>query len=155
MRIYLDNSNIFANFGAWIGGSCKPSDKEKLTLFPRFTFCQQNLINVSNMLRFEELPEVNSERWLSLEDLPGEEYKKRTINRIDNSKINIYKENKLVFSSTIIHHAAEFLKIKKQPFLKLLHGRTKRCRRIREYTITVEKPDGVKYLIKDGMIDHG
>lgn len=43
MNNYLDNSNIFANFGAWIGGSCKPSDKEKLTLFPRFTFCQQNL----------------------------------------------------------------------------------------------------------------
>ncbi len=27
------------------------------------------------MLRFEELPEVNSERWLSLEDLPGEEWR--------------------------------------------------------------------------------
>lgn len=26
-------------------------------------------------LRFEELPKVNSERWLSLEDLPGEEWR--------------------------------------------------------------------------------
>ena len=75
MRLYLDNSNIFANFGAWIGGSCKPSDKGKLTAFPRFTFCQHNFKNVSNMLRFEELPEINSERWLSLEDLQGEEWR--------------------------------------------------------------------------------
>lgn len=28
------------------------------------------------MLRFEELPKVNSDRWLSLEDLPGEIWKK-------------------------------------------------------------------------------
>ena len=68
----MDISNIFVNFVAWIGGSCKPSDKGKLTPFPRFTFCQHNFNNVSSMLRFEELPEVNSERWLSLEDLPGE-----------------------------------------------------------------------------------
>ena len=28
-------SNIFCNFGAWIGGSCNPSDKGKLTAFPQ------------------------------------------------------------------------------------------------------------------------
>ena len=75
MGNYLHISDNFAKFTAWIGGSCKPSDKGKLTPFPRFTFCQQKFNNVSNMLRFEELPEVNSERWLSLEDLPGEIWK--------------------------------------------------------------------------------
>lgn len=29
----------------------------------------------SKRLKYEELPEVNSERWLSLEDLPGEEWR--------------------------------------------------------------------------------
>lgn len=72
---YLDNSNIFANFGAWIGRSCKPSDKGKLTALPHFNFCQHNFKNVSIMLKYEELPEVNSERWLSLENLEGEEWK--------------------------------------------------------------------------------
>ena len=72
---YLQISDNFANFVAWIGGSCKPSDKGKLTAFPRFTFCQHNFYNVSSMLKYEELPEVNSERWLSLEDLPNEEWR--------------------------------------------------------------------------------
>ena len=72
---YLHISDNFAKFVAWIGGSCKPSEKGKLTAFPRFTFCQHNFNNVSSMLRFEELPEINSERWLSLEDLPGEEWR--------------------------------------------------------------------------------
>lgn len=75
MTNYLGNSNIFANFGAWIGGSCKPSDKGKLTALPHFKFCQHNFKNVSNMLKYEELPEVNSERWLSLEDFEGEEWR--------------------------------------------------------------------------------
>lgn len=75
MTNYLDNLNIFANFGAWIGGSCKPSDKGKLTAFPHFKFCQHNLKKVSIMLKYEELPEVNSERWLSLEDFEGEEWR--------------------------------------------------------------------------------
>ena len=75
MEIYLNNSNNFANFGAWIGRSCKPSDKGKLTVLPHFTICQQNLVNVSNMLNYEELPQVNSERWLSLENLKGEEWR--------------------------------------------------------------------------------
>ena len=75
MSLYLDNSNIFANFGAWIGGSCKPSDKGKLTAFPRFKNCQHKSINVSNMLSYEELPEINSPRWLSLEDLEDEEWR--------------------------------------------------------------------------------
>lgn len=75
MTNYLDNSNIFANFGAWIGRSCKPSDKGKLTALPHFQFCQHNFKNVSNMLKYEELPEVNSERWLSLENLEGEEWR--------------------------------------------------------------------------------
>jgi len=337
MENYLHISDNFAKFVAWIGGSCKPSEKGKLTPFPHFTFCQHNFYNVSNMLSYEELPEINSERWLSLEDLPGEEwrdvvgfeiklqvsnygrvkckgytywhprsgdtrhkpqiyrqrpnkkgymfvgfycegknynlkvhrlvakaflintnnypavnhkdenpsnncvynlewcttkynnnygtinarrranriercttrnvvlydyeghilkeyqtikdagidnglpiqtvincckgitptakglhfrfkeekYKKRTINRFENSKINIYKENKLVFSSTMICDVADFLNIKRLPFFRLLYGKTKRCRRISEYTITVEKTDGVKYLIKNGMIEHG
>lgn len=72
MENNLYNSNIFRTFEGWIGGSCKPSDKGKLTAFPRFKICQQKRINVSTMLKFEELPEVNSERWLSLEDLEGE-----------------------------------------------------------------------------------
>lgn len=72
---YLHISDNFAKFVAWIGGSCKPSDKGKLTPFPRFTFCQHNFNNVSSMLSYEELPEINSERWLSLEDFPGEEWK--------------------------------------------------------------------------------
>lgn len=82
MTNYLGNSNIFANFGAWIGGSCKPSDKGKLTALPHFQFCQHNFKNVSNMLKYEELPEVNSERWLSLEDFEGEEW--RIINDCEN-----------------------------------------------------------------------
>ena len=76
MGNYLQILDNFANFVAWIGGSCKPSDKGKLTAFPRFIYCQLNVNkNVSNMLRFEELPEINSERWLSLEDLEGEEWR--------------------------------------------------------------------------------
>lgn len=72
---YLHISDNFAKFVAWIGGSCKPSDKGKLTPLPRFTFCQHNFNNASSMLKFEELPEVNSERWLSLEDLPDERWR--------------------------------------------------------------------------------
>jgi len=75
MQIYLDNSNNFANFVAWIGDIGRASDKGKLTAFPHYKNCQQKLKHVSNMLKFEELPEVNSERWLSLEDLPGEIWK--------------------------------------------------------------------------------
>lgn len=75
MGNYLHISDNFAKFTAWIGGSCKPSDKGKLTPFPRLTFCQQKFKNVSTMLKFEELPKVNSERWLSLEDLEGEIWK--------------------------------------------------------------------------------
>lgn len=77
MKNGLIISNIFCTFEGWIGRTCKPSDKGKLTAFPRFPICQQKFNNVSNMLRFEELPEVNSERWLSLEDLPGEEWRYR------------------------------------------------------------------------------
>lgn len=69
-------SNIFRTFEGWIGGTCKPSDKGMLTAFPRFQFCQQKVNkNVSNMLRFEDLPEINSPRWLSLEDFEGEEWR--------------------------------------------------------------------------------
>ena len=76
MKNKLHISNISPNFGVWIGGSCKPSDKGKLTAFPRFIYCQRNVNkNVSNMLKFEEVPEINSARWLSLEDLPDEEWK--------------------------------------------------------------------------------
>lgn len=75
MGNYLHISDNFAKFVAWIGGSCKPSDKGKLTPLPRFSFCQHNFNNVSSMLRFEELPEVNSARWLNLEDLEGEIWK--------------------------------------------------------------------------------
>ena len=75
MTNYLDNSNIFANFGAWIGRSCKPSDKGKLTALPHFQFCQHNFKNVSNMLKYEDLPEINSKRWLSLENLEGEDWR--------------------------------------------------------------------------------
>lgn len=57
---------------AWIGGSCNPSEKGMLTTFPRLSICQHNIKSVSNMLKFEDLPEINSERWLSLEDLEGE-----------------------------------------------------------------------------------
>ena len=347
---YLHISDNFAKFVAWIGGSCKPSDKGKLTPFPRFTFCQHNFNNVSSMLKFEELHEVNSERWLSLEDLPGEvwrdvvgyedlfsiscygrlkrkerltfnphsgycryrekiirnqstdlgyqhvcicignnkkanlsyhrmvmeafvpnpsnlpfinhkdenprnnciflnndgsinaeksnlewctpkynsnygtvkarkkanriekgttchvvlydyeghvlkeyktakdaakdnglsretitncctgfsptakglhfrfkgeKYQKRTIDKFKNSIINIYKEDKLVFTSTVINRVAEFLNIENHTFLRLLFGKTKKCEKISEYTITVEKPDGIKYLIENGMINNG
>ena len=75
MMNYLNNSNIFANFGAWIGRSCKPSDKGKLTALPHFQFCQHNFKNVSNMLKYEDLPEINSKRWLSLENLEGEDWR--------------------------------------------------------------------------------
>lgn len=75
MKNGLIISNIFCTFTGWIGRICKPSDKGKLTAFPRFTICQQNFNNVSNMLRFEELPKINSPKWLSLEDLEGEEWR--------------------------------------------------------------------------------
>ena len=67
--------NTFRNFEAWIGRSCKPFDKGKLTAFPHFIFCQHNLLKCQRMLKYEELPEINSERWLSLEDLPQEEWR--------------------------------------------------------------------------------
>ena len=69
----IPNKNI--NFASWIEWSCKPLDKGKLTAFPHFSICQHKLINVSNMLKYEDLPKVNSERWLSLEDLEGEVWK--------------------------------------------------------------------------------
>jgi hypothetical protein len=75
MGDYLHISENFTKFTAWIGGSCKPSDKGKLTAFPRFKNCQHKSINVSNMLSYEEMPEINSPRWLSLEDFPNEEWK--------------------------------------------------------------------------------
>lgn len=75
MYIYLHSSNIFANFEAWIGRSCKPSDKGKLTVLPHFKFCQHNYINVSKMFKYEDLPQINSERWMSLENLKGEEWR--------------------------------------------------------------------------------
>lgn len=58
----------------WIEWSCKPLDKGKLTALPRLNIVSRNL-KMSAMLKFEELPEVNSERWLSLEDLEGEVWK--------------------------------------------------------------------------------
>ena len=67
--VVQDNS---CNFATWIERTCKPFDKGMLTAFPHFKICQHKLINVSNMLKYEDLPEVNSERWLSLKDLDGE-----------------------------------------------------------------------------------
>lgn len=64
--------NNYATFASWIGGLSTPTDKGKLTAFPLFSFCQHNLLNVSNMLKYEDLPEVNSERWLSDKDFPNE-----------------------------------------------------------------------------------
>lgn len=75
MENNLHNSNIFRTFEGWIGGSCKPSDKGNPTAFPRFNNLSEKTKIVGDMLRFEELPEINSERWLSLEDLPGEIWK--------------------------------------------------------------------------------
>lgn len=69
--VYSNNNTIFAS---WIERTCKPFDKGKLTAFPRFNIVSKN-INMSAMLRFEDLPKVNSERWLSLEDLEGEVWK--------------------------------------------------------------------------------
>ena len=66
--VYSNNNTIFT---PWIERTCKPFDKGKLTALPRFNIVSRNL-NMSAMLRFEDLPEVNSERWLSLEDLNGE-----------------------------------------------------------------------------------
>ena len=62
MFVHSRNSAIFAT---WIERTCKPFDKGKLTAFPHFSICQHKLINVSNMLKYEDLPNVNSERWLS------------------------------------------------------------------------------------------
>lgn len=73
--MYLEKSNIFSTFEGWIGGICNPSDKGKLTAFPRFKICQHKFKKVSIMLRFEDLPKINSERWLSLENLEGEEWR--------------------------------------------------------------------------------
>lgn len=75
MQTNISNIKFVCTHKGWIGGSCKPSDKGMLTAFPHFLICQHNIIIVSNMLKFEELPEVNSERWLSLEDLEGEVWK--------------------------------------------------------------------------------
>lgn len=73
---YSINNRTFAE---WIGESCKLPDKGKLTTLPRFTLCQRNLLNVSKMLKHEELPVVNSERWLSITDLEGEDERSRQI----------------------------------------------------------------------------
>lgn len=69
--VYSNNNTIFAS---WIERTCKPFDKGKLTAFPRFNIVSKNL-NMSAMLRFEDLPEVNSERWLSPENFEGEKWK--------------------------------------------------------------------------------
>ena len=71
-RNIFATQNYYTIFATWIGGLSTPTDKDKLTVFPHFSFCQRNFLNVSNMLKYEELPEVNSERWLSLEDFEGE-----------------------------------------------------------------------------------
>ena len=72
MFVHSRNSAIFAT---WIERTCKPFDKGKLTAFPHFSICQHKLIKVSNMLKYENLPNVNSERWLSPESLKGEVWK--------------------------------------------------------------------------------
>jgi hypothetical protein len=72
MLVHSKNNVIFAT---WIEWSCKPFDKGMLTALPHFKICQHKLKNVSNMLNYEDLPEVNSERWLSFEDLEGEIWK--------------------------------------------------------------------------------
>lgn len=86
MRNSLYISNNFRTFTGWIGRSCKPSDKGLLTALPHLYICQHNLmknkLKLSAMLRFEELPEVNSERWLSLEDLPDEVWKVYPLNNL-------------------------------------------------------------------------
>lgn len=74
-RNIFATQNYYTIFATWIGGLSTPTDKDKLTVFPHFSFCQRNVFNVSNMLKYEELPEVNSERWLSLEDFEGEIWK--------------------------------------------------------------------------------
>lgn len=58
----------------WIERTCKPFDKGKLTTLPHFNICQQNLFNVSIMLKYKDLPQVNSERWLLLDDFQGERW---------------------------------------------------------------------------------
>lgn len=63
------------NIKAWIGGNCRPSDKGMLIAFPRFTIISINNKKYQHMLKYEELPEVNSKRWLSLEDFEGEIWK--------------------------------------------------------------------------------
>jgi hypothetical protein len=69
--VYSNNNTIFAS---WIERTCKPFDKGKLTAFPRFNIVSRNL-NMSAMLRFEDLPEVNSERWLLPENFEDEVWK--------------------------------------------------------------------------------
>jgi len=61
-------------FALWIEWSCKPLDKGKLTAFPRLNIVSINL-KMSDMLKFEELPKINSERWLLLKDFEGEVWK--------------------------------------------------------------------------------
>ena len=66
-------SDDYPIFVSWIERTCKPFDKGKLTAFPHFNLVSIKL-NKSAMLKFKDLPEVNSERWLSLEDLDGEKW---------------------------------------------------------------------------------
>lgn len=68
-------SKEYCNFAMWIERTCKPFDKGKLTTLPHFNICQQNLFNVSIMLKYKDLPKVNSERWLLLDDFEGEVWK--------------------------------------------------------------------------------
>ena len=68
-------SKEYCNFAMWIERTCKPFDKGKLTTLPHFNICQQNLFNVSIMLKYKDLPQVNSERWLLLDDFEGEVWK--------------------------------------------------------------------------------
>lgn len=69
------NARNYTNFVSWIERSCKPFDTGTLTALPHFNICQHNFLYVSNMIKFEKLPQVNSERWLSLCDFEGEIWK--------------------------------------------------------------------------------
>lgn len=75
MNNNLENIKIIRTFIGWIGGICKPSEKGVLTTFPPFVnLSAKSKLKSQLMLKFEDLPKINSERWLSLEDLEGERW---------------------------------------------------------------------------------
>lgn len=77
MLIYLHNKQTFSTFAGADRLVLQPNRQGYSDSPSAFIYLSDNILNRNKMnkLKFEELPEVNSDRWLSTDDLQGEIWK--------------------------------------------------------------------------------